>query len=318
MGERFLIDVYKDDFIKTQSQNNIYIVNDIVNYVNKIGKDLHSWSKDELRKFIKDKSIESLARVSNYTNVVREFSKYILTNEKIDLAINEMANLKLNHGDPIECVDIEKLLSITIDNKQYEQIRSQITSCARDRVIFELSWLGLKSSEIESIKKDDLEFGNDNGRDYVIITITEDKIFRVDDSELVKDLKECLEEKFRIIMRSNGKQLKQEFKASKYLIKPLNAGRRNELNDNKLQIVVTTLKKCFENLNISCNGINMSRLTPESIRRSKLIFLLSPNMRDKFDVYTVSMIFGLQTVQNLKWYQKVADLKYKSRVEVRN
>jgi hypothetical protein len=72
-----------------------------------------------------------------------------------------------------------------------------------------------------------------------------------------------------------------------------------------------TLQRIFFQHSINCNGIDMLNLSIDDIRRSKLIYLLSPENEEYFDMDMISVAFNIKNDTSFFWLKKVAKQKYK-------
>jgi|GEM_PF-7100037 len=223
----------------------------------------------------------------------------------------------MGDGVLLQLINREKLMSVTLNYEQYMSINGQLDIIdadkkinLRDKVIFELAWLGLTSEEIKLIKEDDIEFiPSDNGGEVTIIDTDGGKLVRIEDPDVSNDIKLCLKEKCNTVTDTNGITKKMPYKDSEYLIKPIKVGHSTSKTyfDNPHLALHHVLRRG----DILCDSINLNSLTLTDIRRSRLIYLASPNSEDFFNFKTIASLYNLKRPEALRWYKEVALEKYK-------
>jgi putative cell wall-binding protein len=213
---------------------------------------------------------------------------------------------------------MEGLLSVTINYQEYCHIKNQLSGLSlenqeinvRDKVIFELAWIGLAKDEIKNIKESDIMFqeNEDTGLDEALIQINE-KLIKIDDPDVVDDIKKVINEEYYYIYSKDGREKKMQYRSSEYLLKPINVGRNKfETNLNNPSLV---MQSQFKSGNVTCDRIDIENLTLEDVRRSKIIYMLAEENAEFFDMDLISVLFDLKNESGLYWLKKIAREKYK-------
>lgn len=262
------------------------------------------WNDDIMEDFLKSFRSVNPNIISYYISLLKTLVKYIAMEKGVETP-SFFENYKL-----IEYVDFDKLLSTTLSFEQYNSVKKQINLNVRDRLMFQLAWEGLTSDEIRDIKINLIKFTpqNEDGLESVTIT-TRSKIFTTDNIEIVNDVKECIKENFFYINDKNGIQKKMDYKESKYLIKPVKVGKTK--NEDFLASPNLALQKAIITYGVTCEGIEVKRISLETIRRSRIIYLLSPQNSKYFDKKKIMDIYEMgNNISHLIWLEKVALIKY--------
>lgn len=305
-----LSEKYKDEFAKGNKDLK-YIAEAIIRFEKQLNKEIYDWREDDILSYLKHFKSISPVSLNMYLVSLRNFSDYICKKENMVGRVFE-----LNENNIIDCIDVDALLSVTISYDQYNHIKEQLTLIndenVRDKLLFELAWVGLSNEEIKLIKETDITFQkSDLGWDVAIIKINDTKTVTIEDPEVVEDIKKVLKETTYIVETHDGRIKKVSYRDSEYLLKPINVGRgKKETYINNPGI---TLRNLFQqdkpkaNI-ITCPGIDIFKLSIEDIKRSKMIYLLSNE--EYFDNELIQVIFDLKNDSNLYWLKKIAKLKY--------
>ena len=303
-----MTDKYEGKFLRFYDKNNDkkHILETFIDTEKETGKELLSWDNEQVNIFLKRINSKSPQTLNKAMVALRKFADFICKREKLS-----KREYPIDDGVFLGLIDREHLLSVTLSYQQYLTIKNQLNMegmNVRDRLIFELAWVGLTAEEIKMLKVSDIEFTtSDIGLDVAILNLSS-KVVRIEDSEIIEDIKLCSEEKYNMVVINETRVNKMLYKESEYLIKPINIGKGTEktyLNNPEI-----TFQNVIKKNNITCKGIDMSRLSLEDIRRSKLIYLLAPENKKFFDRKTVSGIFNFKAPTSLKWLEKIAEEKY--------
>jgi hypothetical protein len=271
---------------------------------------LLNWKEDQLIMFLK--KFESISPVSLSKNltILREFANYICKEEGL-----EKQSFLLDNSIFISLIDTDKLLSVTLSYEQFQNIRRQLGMASigetvnyRDKLIFELAWNGLTEDEIRMLKKSDIEYVNVKGMDIAILSLVTGKAVRIDDPEVIEDMKKCAVTTEITRIAKDGRFKTTGYKDSEYLLRPGKSGASSP--NDFFGKPATALKGAFLKQDISCDGIEMLDLSLDDIRRSRLIMLLSPKNEKFFNLETVAGLYNLKTKEGLSWYKQISALKY--------
>jgi len=220
-------------------------------------------------------------------------------------------------------IDEEALRSVTIDPYYYNIIKSQLTILRdgklcnfRDKLLFELPWvLGLSNREIKFLRKDDIKFINEHGKERCIIKIKgrSSKILREEDAgdyEVMEDIKKTLEETQHFMEDKNDLMKEQKLKDTPYLIRAIAS---NKSNSNYISNPSCTLQRILvaNEVNIPDDKIiNIEQLTIEDIRRSKIMYCFA---KKGYTFERVREEFGKKTDCDLYWLRDKALQFYKNK-----
>lgn len=306
---------YSSDFLNKYNDG-MSDLSSIIKQIFKIEKDSNvevlKWEENEFISFLKSFNAVSPHSLNKYSIILRDFADFICEKEGL-----KKREYKLKTVSPDELVNVEKLLKITLSYQQYRHIKNQLSfeydadECnIRDKVLFELAWCGLGTDEIRLLNESMISFSeSEYGSDVVILHLHTDRVVRIEDFEIVDDIKKCLKEKFYIVKTKAGVYKKLNYKDSEYLIKPVSVGRMKK--EGYLDSPSITLQNVFKTNDVTCPGIDINELSIEDIRRSKMVYLLLPENRDYFDDETIIGLFNLSSVYQLSWLKKLAELKEK-------
>jgi len=315
-----LTEKYRDFFVSIGNNKDIEsVLKAIVKLEYDLNKDIFHWDELDTCQFLMEFHSISPISLNSRMTVLRNFANYIAEKESVVSRSFDIGSNQL-----IDCIDMEKLLSLTIDYNQYMFIKNQLTlddENVRDKLIFELAWIGLTNEQMKLIKEADVIFEpSEYGWDYAFI-MSENRTIKIEDPEVVEDIKKVLAETEYIIettsARSPVRRLK--YKDSEYLLKPISVGRGKK--ESYMDNPGLTLKNLFNqgrpdgttrvNTITPPDGIDLHNLTIEDIRRSKLIYLLTEENKEYFDMNLITVMFELKNDSSLYWLRKVANEKYK-------
>lgn len=217
-------------------------------------------------------------------------------------------------GEAYHYLDIDTIKRTTLTYQDYRSLLNQMLSDdsglgwnVRDRLIFELAWVGLSNEEIKLLKESDIEF---QGEDAVLIKIGENKFFRSEDEQLIKDIRAGLQEQYHYIYSKDNKRKRMQYRDSEYLIKPVNVGRGKK--EDYVSNPSLILQAILISSEITCEGIDVFNLSIEDIRRSKIVYMLADENKEYFDMGFVQNMFDLSSENQMFWYKKVARIKYEN------
>lgn len=305
---------YIKEFIK---KSNIVDITNILTKVTELekstNKEVLNWTETEICMFLKSFHAVSTNSLNKYLVILRKFGEYIAEKENLPQPEYKLQNTVMD-----DLIDKELLFASTLTYDQYREIKNQLSIIdegeivnVRDKLIFELAWSGLSNEEIKMLEENKIEFSeNNHGQPIALLTLNTDRLVRIEDPEIVEDIKKCMREKYYIIRAKDGRRKQMSYKDSKYLIKPVSVGRTKK--ESNLDNPGTTLINVFINNDITCTGINMSNLNIEDIRRSKIIYLLSPDNQEYFDEEIIAALFNFKNKYALNWLKDIAAEIYNS------
>jgi len=298
--------IYKDKYTK-ENKEDASTVNSIIEYEKSFNESCVYWNKENLIQWIKEFNSTSIGSLNVKLSTFRKFCTFISNEENI-----QYKDISLDFGEMYNYLDVEQLKRITLTYMDYRHILNQMLSDnsgdgwnVRDRLIFEFAWLGLSNEEMKLIKESDIDF---QGQDAVVINISNTKFFRSEDPQLIEDIKLCLNEQYHYIRSKDGRSKKMQYRDSEYLIKPVNVGRSKR--EDYVGNPGVVLQAAFAYFGITCEGIDIYTLSIEDIRRSKIVYLLSEENSDYFDMEFVKNLFDMSSENQMFWYKKVAKIKY--------
>jgi len=288
-----------------------FILNKVIKFEKIIEKSVLDWNQKDISNYLKSYKAISPSSLNKYASVVRRFVEYIC--EKENCNIENFDTEKLNMEN---LIDIKGILNLTLNYSQYMNIKNQLSKMdgaeelnVRDKLMFELAWSSLTNEEIKMLKNDMIKFSkNDEGENIAILFLNTRRIVRIEDFEIVEDIRKCMKEMYYVVTTKNNVYKRMSYRSSEYLVKPVNVGKGKK--EDFLNNPGDTLHKIFKNNDISCEGIDVDNLTMEDIRRSKIVYMLTPENREYFDDETILGLFNLKSKQSLVWYKNLANIKH--------
>jgi hypothetical protein len=317
---------YFKEFLNKKDHDLKAVLNRIVEQEKVSGISFLEWSENEIGEYLRSfKSVSAMA-LNRQLSVLRNFADFICEKENIAKRSYDLGEDKLN-----DFIDKTELLQVTINYEQYRHIKNQLDDNVRDKLLFELPWYGLTNAMIKMLKNSDIQFvysedfgweiallscrnlneeSEDEGEEVIDTTSNEPLIIKIEDPEVVEDIKKCMKESWHIIESKDGRVKKMQYRDSDYLIKPINVGKSKK--EDYLCNPSLTLQKTFVTKYITCEGINMNKLSIANIRRSGLIYLLSPENEKDFSLELISVLYGYKNDSGLYWLRNFAKEKYKN------
>lgn len=306
---------YYEEFLKEHDKRNDKkgIINTIFLVEEETGIELLEWKEEQICSFLSKFNSTTRRTLGYHLSILRKFANFIADKEQIERREYEISKFKRD-----DYIDKKQLLSITLSFEQYTNIKNQLDITengkeinVRDKLIFELAWFGLTNTEIKLLKIDDIEFVDSGyGYDAAILDLHKGRTVRIDDEETVEDIKLCFKEVEYISEDKNGHVFSKLYKNSNYLIKPIESGAisKNKFIGNPL----LTLQWVLKRKNITCEGIDIEKLTIASIRNSRIIYLLNSEGDEAFTKQDIAGIYDFKNQGGLNWYKVVAKLKYEN------
>lgn len=288
------------------------IVKGLISYADNIGIPIVNWNKQNLYDWLK--SIHSVSIIGFYGRlaIFERYAKYLT-----DKAGLPELELKIEPSEMFDILDIDLLLKNTITNEQYiklveemkkRQFSNQFAFDIRDRVIFELAWLGLSSSEIKYLKTANITFSSNNGC-AIMIAKTTDNEFVSMDLQLLNDIRECIMTNEYTVITKAGARKTYDLLDSEYLIRPIKVGRIAE-SLGTLANPALSLHDALVKNKITCDDIDVPSLTIENIKRSKIIYMLSIQHGSKNDTKYVAEVYDIKHEMMLYALKKLSKMKY--------
>jgi len=299
---------YKKEFLSINNNSDLKgVMNKIIEKEDEYKSKCIDWTIEQIKEFLKDLNYESPNTISRAFSFYKNFVKYICNEEQLDCP-----EYDIQFGTLYDLVDYDKLLNTTISYEQFRHIYNQLDKNPRDRCLFGLPWhVMLTNEDVKNIKEKDVRFEEEDGLDVAYI-IVDDREIKVEDFELVDDLKQCLRRFDYTIKTKNDKDKKYKLKETDYFIKPMNVGKKGK--DDDISNPSIALQKVFKREYITCPGVDILLLTISNIRRSKIIYLLAPQNEKYFDNELITHFLDAGNIDsNLFWLKKVARMKYKKK-----
>ena len=297
---------YIKDFLNTNNNKDFKAVLERIIDQEKMSKiSFLEWSEKEIGEYLRSFNSISPMALNRQFSILRNFSDYICEGEGIS-----KRNFSLSEDRLYDFIDRDKLLQVTINYEQYKNIKNQLDVNIRDKLIFELAWCGLTNDEIKMLKISDIKFEKSEDYECAFIEIGKEFPHKIEDPEVVEDIKESMKRIKHINKNKNGKENKYSYRYSEYLIKPANVGRTKK--EGYACNPSTYLKDALDTNEVICEEIEISDLSIENIRRSGLIYLLSPENEKDYSLVLITVLYGYKNENGLFWLKNFAKEKYKS------
>jgi site-specific recombinase XerD len=264
---------YTNDFLESgrASEAETYIT--LFGKLEEYDKFILEWDKEDLEIFLKSLSSVSVNSINKYLQYIREFHKYITEIDGV-----EYKKLEIHH-DLKNYIDLNKLLSVTINESQYKMLRRLLTIDSgdytynsRDAAILILAYNLLDNAEIKNLMKDDIKFYELAGREVCEIRL-KNRYTVIEDKEEIDIIKKTMKEyKYFVTGTNKKREHTLDLKDTKAFIRPVHT--RSTLKQtvaNPSEILARVLDKIET---IPGTSINLYDFSIESIRRSRIIQLL--------------------------------------------
>lgn len=293
-----------------KAKDNSQVIKNIIEIEKRTNVNFTEWKDDQFFLFLKEFGSVSPSALRRRITILKKFADLVCKEENVEeqeyLIGNDMLLL---------FIDNDKLLQETLSYQQFQNIRRQLGTATgeetinyRDKVIFELAWFGLTENEIRLLKRTDIEFiVSKEGMDIALLNLVTNKVIRIEDLETIEDIKQCIKTDYRVTISKRGKADKRRYVDSPYLIRPIATGIVSKEYVDKPNVA---LKGFLDRAEITCEGIDVSALSLEDIRRSRLILLLAPENEKFFDFKTVAGLYDLKSKYSIQWYKEIAKMKY--------
>jgi hypothetical protein len=283
------------------------VVDMVIETERSTGKNITIWDEEDIIYFLKlfhSMSPNSLIKRLVY---LRTFANYIADMENVNRRQYTIGDNRF-----IDCVNIEKLMKVTINYNEYQFIRSQFPTeyNIRDRLLFSLAWEGLTKEELKYLREEDIEFVESDIGEVALLKLA-DHVVKIESPDIVQDIKTVLNERTFNITTKTEKINVMRYKDSPYLLKPVAIG-KSKNDDVSICHPSLVIKNSYSTNSISCDGIDIERLGVEDIRRSKLIYLLCEENSMYFDNALIATLFNIRNDVNLYWLKQIANIKYSS------
>ena len=274
----------------------------LLNRIKDCGNFVSDWEDEDLEDFIKSTGAVSINTVNKYLQFVRTYYKYVCGKLNIP-----PKSIKLNK-DLKYYIDLNKLMAVTLSENNFKFLKNLLTVQSpygeynfRDKVLLELAWEGLTNTEIKHLKVNDISFYKEFGVEKAELRLKTRNII-IDDSEVIYDIKKAIEQKEYFREERNGRNYFVHLKDTPMLIKPI-AMRvsDNDAVSNPSILLQRVLQKLEDEFSLP--GINLSDLSLEDIRRSRIIDLLKHDT-----IGNVKMIYDKKASCDLYWLEEIAIL----------
>lgn len=267
------------------------------------------WEQNDLEEFMKSLGSKSVNSINKYLNYLRNFYKFICETRKI-----EPKKLDLQK-DLKYYIDYEKLMGVTINEDHYKILRNLLpieighkTYNYRDACILVLAWESLSNFEIKNLMEDDIEFFSEYGVQKCKLHLKTRSVV-IDDSESIDIIKNTMkEQKYFIQEAVKHKDGIFDLKDTPALIRAAIVSRKS--NKDTVANPGEVLKRVFRRIeNIPGTDIELSELTIEDIKRSRIITLLR---RKEVTVNDIKNMFGKESSCDTHWLSEIAVLVERS------
>lgn len=304
---------YKNQFLginrklkPTKNKDYSVVVDAIIENEKRTGKNIMIWDEPEIVEYLK--SFKSISPNSLIKRLVylRVYADFIAEMEGVNKRQYAIVDTKV-----IDCIDREKLMSLTVDYEEYQTIKSQLPDDynVRDKLIISLAWEGLTKDEMKYLKEKDVEFIESDMGEVALLRISVKKVLKIESPDVVEELKMVINERTYKLFRNNH-VVSLQYKESPYLLKPVQVG-HSKNDDPSICHPSLVINNALKNNNVILEGVNLEKISVEDIRRSKLMYLLSDENADYFDNALIASIFHIKNEVNLYWLKQMAAIKYK-------
>jgi hypothetical protein len=299
------VDKYFKSFAKNNKDAGTSFYNTIKSAEKKCNNELINWTENDIKIFLIEIHATSPSTLNKYLVILRQFIDYICEKEnlpKVEFGLN------YSESNLVDYIDYDLLLKVTLSYHEYQHIKNQLDKNIRDKVMFELAWQGLTNDQIRNLRKTDIQYvyNDEYGWDIAFLNIGKEMPLKIEDPEVVSDIKECEKEQYYYSEAKDGRNKRYVMKGGDFLIRPVNVGKGKK--EEYIANPSLSLQGIFRTQDIKCHGIDIEFLSIEDIRRSKLIYLLSN--KEYFDMDFLMVIYGFKNDSGLYWLKRIANIKY--------
>jgi len=274
----------------------------LLNRLKDCDKFISDWNDEDLEKYIKSVGAISINTVNKYLQFIRTYYKYVC--DKLNIFPK---SIKLNK-DLKYYIDLNKLMAVTLSENNFKFLKNLLTVQSphgeynfRDKILLELAWEGLTNTEIKHLKVDNISFYKEFGIEKARLNLATRNII-IDDEEIIYDIKKTIEQKEYFREEKGGKNYFVHLKDTPMLIKPIAMRVSDKDEVSNPSILLCRVLRRLED-EFSLPGINLSDLSLEDIRRSRIINLLKHDT-----IGNVKMIYGKKASCDLYWLEEIAVL----------
>lgn len=295
---------YTNDFLESGKASEVETYTTLFRKLEEYDKFILDWDEEDLEMFLKSLGSVSVNSINKMLQFIREFHRYIAEIDGV-----EYKNLELHH-DLKNYIDLNKLLSVTINEMQYKMLRQLLTVDSgsisynnRDAAILILAWNLMDNGEIKNLMKDDVRFYKLAGKEICEIRL-KNRYTIIDDEEEIEILKKTMSEyKYFVTGTDKKREHTLDLKDTKAFIRPvLTRQTSKETCANPSEILSRVLDKVET---IPGANINLYDFSIESLRRSRIISLL----RNKdVDINDIKNILGKKNSSDLYWLSEISML----------
>lgn len=299
---------------KVRNKQDLTLYSHIITQIEKYEKPLGEWNEEDVDRYLTDLHSTSVNSLQRYFLLLSNLHKYHCQN-------NNIPYKKLKASSSISnFLDYDKSRSTIITLDDFEFIRKELdflydyeTVNVRDKLIFELAWETLTSEEIKTLKENSVE---EISEDLVILHLPHRKV-NINDREIIRDIKTVKhKESTYISIQQSGRVLRYSYKDSPYLIKPVRIRSDSSRQDianlgivfmqimKKLSFDITRKSRDFDGRE---HDLNIEKINLESIRRSKIIYMLSIK-NSTIDI--VRQLLDKSQQNDIAWLNKIAKKIY--------
>jgi len=294
---------YEEEFLTSGRATELDTYRTLFGKLEDYGVFIGDWENENLDEFMQILGSSSVNSVNKYLNFIREFYRFVCGKEGI-----ELKDIKLSK-DLKSYIDLDALLSITINESHYKMLRDLLLISAgyntynyRDACLLVLAWTGCSNEEIKYLNKNNVEFFAEYNIPKCKLWLSK-RILVLDDAEDIEIIKQTINES-RYFMNESGNKSEHfiDLKSSPALIRGVSTRESNfDYVSNPGEILSRVLNRIGV---LSGTNIDLNQLTLESISRSRKIslFMQGANIDD------VKNLFTKETSSDLYWLSQISNL----------
>lgn len=324
---------YIEKFFETNKVKERGVYKSLFNKLEDFDKFITEWNISDLEEFIKKSGSISVNTINKYLQYSKDIYKFICKENNV-----EPKRLYLPK-DLKFYIDLEEFINVTLTEMQYKMTKNLIivethdwhtTSRGenippgeynfRDKVLFMSPWeVGLTNQDLKYLKESDVELYREYGKDKIRLRL-KDRIAIVTNEELIEAIMKTKEQNvyYRIESQINkkGREYFTYLKYTPMLIKPV-AMRQSNKDEvaNPSTLLNRTLRRIEAEHNVP--GVILSKITIESIKRSKVVHMLQD---DSYSIEDVAEWFGRDEhgTSDIYWISEVAQIFKQKEKELRS
>jgi hypothetical protein len=288
----------KNAFLNSESFSKGYLkdFNTVFDHLSQIQQPIYEWTNANFDDYLNDIHSGSENTINKNISMIKKI--YIFSRNFYNLKPIEIKPTK----ESLDYIDRDIFFKSILSVFNYDLIRLQLTKYYRnleynfrDKLIFELAWLGMTSQEIKEFKYDQLNFYN--SEIYIATKRSNYYIGR----NILQDIEHTIKAE-KYLLKRDYSYYEVDFKPSEYVIRSTISGKKTD--NLKVANPSDMLKNSLQE--VECPGIYLEWISLEAIRKSGIMYSFATGRT----MNEVKKMYNIKLNSELKWLKKLSDEIY--------